>query len=279
MNKYTKKSSKIAVLTVFIGIFAFFSLSYAIASSITAKNIIKLVNDARIKEGLKPLEENPELSAAAAQKAEDMIKKDYFSHDSPEGRTPWHWIEKNNYDYEYAGENLAMNFTTAEEEQKAWMKSPTHRKNILSENYQEIGAAIAEGKIDGKNTIVAVQMFGSRPDFVPVSKADGPAAAEPKNNAAVLGDEGENIMPVKPQEEAKKTSRPAWLDPAALFTLWGILIGNILFLAYVFGRKLNRNEQREIIYLTEQKIYVKNMEEENWENPVEIKIHILHAAE
>jgi len=127
MSKKTKKSLIIAVLAVFIGFFAF-SLTYAIASSITAKNIIKLVNEARVNEGLKPLQENSSLSKAAAQKAEDMLKNDYFAHNSPSGKTPWFWMDKSGYDYKFAGENLAMNFTSAEEEQKAWMKSPSHKK-------------------------------------------------------------------------------------------------------------------------------------------------------
>jgi len=324
MSENTKKSTRlhtnklvvgviIAVLAVFIGIFAF-SLTYAIASSITAKNIIKLVNDARSKEGLKALQENSSLSKAAAQKAEDMLKNDYFAHNSPSGKTPWYWMEKSGYDYKYAGENLAMNFTSAEEEQKAWMKSPTHRKNILNANYQEIGVAVAEGKIDGKSTTVAVQMFGSRPNFVPVSQKV-PEAVPQENKAAVLGEEDNNPVPVVesqggfqenalvndlfPEEAAlqgvtpesgnsawasfkemirKPETRPAWMVPLALNALWMILIGNLLYLAYSFNGKVKAARKNKEKNSGGQKIPVDDLEDGEAEVAVAVKIHILHTA-
>ena len=58
------------------------------------------------------------------------------------GTTPWSWIEKENYDYNYAGENLAMDFQSAEKMEEAWMASPTHRANILNGKYREIGMAV-----------------------------------------------------------------------------------------------------------------------------------------
>jgi uncharacterized protein YkwD len=307
MSKNTKKSIRIATLAVFIGVFAFLTFGQAAASSITAKNIIKLVNGARTGEGLKPLEENSKLSAAASAKAEDMLKNDYFSHNSPDGKTPWYWIEKSGYDYKYAGENLAMNFISAEDEQKAWMKSPTHRKNILNDNYQEIGVAVAEGKIDGKTTTVAVQIFGSRPDFVASSKRIGA-----ETEAVVLGDEESNLVPVEsqgglpenvfikdlfPEEAARQgvttyasgkslwatfqeklspENRPA-LTLLALKVLWVILIGNILFLVYSFGRKILLSVKKDSENSGEQKIPVEDLEEEH-DVSVAVKIHILNIA-
>ncbi|HEX7586264.1 MAG TPA: CAP domain-containing protein [Patescibacteria group bacterium] len=312
MSKNTNKISRIAVLAVFIGIFAVFYFSYAIASSITANNIIKLVNDARSKEGLKTLQENPKLSAAASAKAEDMLKNDYFAHNSPAGKTPWYWIEKTGYNYKYAGENLAMNFTGAEEEQKAWMKSESHRKNILNSNYQEIGVAVAEGKIDGASTIVAVQMFGSSPSFVPAAEKV-PTENLTENKAAVLGDENKFSVPAEnqaafpedilvdnfiPEKTIEKTAspsasgslwvslkeklspaeRPGWAVPLALNTLWMILGGNLLFLAYSFRNKVKVAGEKREKNPEEQKIPVENMEDEE-EVSVAVKIHILHTAE
>lgn len=89
-----------------------------------------------------------------------MLRNNYFSHTSPIGLDPWHWFEKNNYTYKYAGENLAINYTSAEEEHQAWMESPTHKKNILSPNFSEIGIATATGNINGKKSLITVQEFG-----------------------------------------------------------------------------------------------------------------------
>ena len=310
MSKNTKKSLIVAILAVFVGIFAF-SLTYAVASSITAKNIIKLVNEARNKEGLKPLQENSKLSAAAAAKAADMLKNDYFAHNSPSGKTPWYWLEKSGYNYKYAGENLAMNFSSAEEEQKAWMKSPTHKKNILNANYQEIGVAVAEGKIDGKSTTVAVQMFGATPYVVPVSQK-APADVPVENKAAVLGDESNGFLPAvertalneetpvnnlsheqlmssglapmaagslwaKIKETLFSENRPDWVTPLALNTLWMILGGNLLFLAFSVGRKVKVAGKKREKKSAEQKIPVENLEDAEEDVSVPVTIISLHV--
>jgi|GEM_PF-6717878 len=133
----------------------------ALASEITSENVIKYVNEARAKEGLAELQISEKLTAVATAKVNDMVAEHYFAHTSPKGLTPWHWFELKGYDYKYAGENLAINFTTAEAEQLAWMKSPTHRKNILHENYREIGVAVAAGEVNGTLGIIAVQEFGA----------------------------------------------------------------------------------------------------------------------
>jgi len=132
------------------------------ASEITGENIIQLVNKERISQGLNSIIENSVLSQAAENKINDMIKNDYFAHTSPSGVSPWHWIENSGYDYKYAGENLAINFTTAESQHKAWMESETHRKNILNPSYQEIGIAVAKGKVNGSFATIVVQFFGTQ---------------------------------------------------------------------------------------------------------------------
>lgn len=153
-------------LAVEIGLSVFmFALLFAPAtkaSDITADSVIKLVNRARIFANVATLKKNEMLQKAAEEKADDMIKHDYFAHTSPRGVTPWDWIDDADYDYRYAGENLAINFTNVEDEQKAWMDSPLHRKNILNSNYDEIGVAVKQGVIDGHETTVVVQMFGKQ---------------------------------------------------------------------------------------------------------------------
>jgi hypothetical protein len=107
-----------------------------------------------------------------------MIKENYFAHNSPSGKTPWFWMEKNNYDYRYAGENLAMDFHTALDQQLAWMKSPTHRKNILNQEFKEIGVAVKQGLIQGHLATITVQEFGTPMDFIPNYPAKNISAPE-----------------------------------------------------------------------------------------------------
>jgi hypothetical protein len=130
---------------------------------VTGAKLIELVNNERIVNGLKPLKVSDKLSQAAEGKAQDMLENSYFAHTSPTGITPWYWLDKNNYNYVAAGENLAKDFTDSEYVHKAWMNSPSHKANIMNENYQEIGIAVVEGEINGKKTLLAVQFFGKVP--------------------------------------------------------------------------------------------------------------------
>ncbi|MDP1710228.1 MAG: CAP domain-containing protein, partial [bacterium] len=75
-----------------------------------------------------------------------------------------------------AGENLARDFCSAGATVDAWMNSPTHRENMLSENYKEIGIGVLEGNLAGADTTLVVQFFGSSGGatvVIPVAKAQG----------------------------------------------------------------------------------------------------------
>jgi hypothetical protein len=137
-----------------------FEASFAKASAITPTSVIDLMNQDRISQGLAPLIINPALSQAADEKARDMVNNGYFAHTSPAGLTPWYFIRKSGYDYHFAGENLAIRFVEAEDQEKAWMASPTHRENILSPKYQDVGVAVATTQQENKTVIVTVEEFG-----------------------------------------------------------------------------------------------------------------------
>ncbi len=149
------------------------------------------------------------------RKAEDMLTNNYFSHTSPAGITPWKWIEDADYDYNYAGENLAMDFTSAEKMNDAWLTSPTHRANILNEKYKDIGVAVKEGVINGRATIVVVQMFGS---------GDKKAPKDVKN---LFQNEGisqtENYIPALP--DGKLTEKISFERPQITFPQNGQTLG------------------------------------------------------
>ena len=147
-------------------------------STITTNRVIELTNQVRTKEGLNILKINDILNQAAAMKANDMIENGYFAHNSPSKVTPWHWFQEAGYEYTFAGENLAMNFSEAEEAMDAWMKSPTHHDNIVSKNYEDIGVAVAVGKINGQETTIVVQLFGKRYVAVAGEETFRPVATE-----------------------------------------------------------------------------------------------------
>lgn len=161
INTQLKKNALKLIISLSITFFLFVSANDA-SAGMRPSEVIQLVNEARLQNGLPVLSQDPVLMKAAQEKAADMTTLQYFAHVSPNGVSPWYWFEKNNYDYQYAGENLAINFTSATEQQKAWMQSESHRKNILNKNYKDTGVAIREGYINGKPAIVTVQLFGTQ---------------------------------------------------------------------------------------------------------------------
>lgn len=124
--------------------------------------IIELVNDSRHEFGLPPLARNEKLSRSALAKAQDMERKQYFEHISPEGLQPWFFAEKQDYRYKNFGENLAEGFFSSESIHESWMKSSGHRNNILSEDFEEIGVAIISFKQNGLKSFLIVQHFGTQ---------------------------------------------------------------------------------------------------------------------
>lgn len=131
-------------------------------SNITPRQIVDLTNQQRINQGLEPLNLDSQLTNAAYQKAQDMLAKDYWAHVSPTGEQPWAFINRAGYEYLYAGENLARDFSDAPSTINAWMASPTHKDNIINPHYADIGVAVVEGELKGIKTTLIVQEFGSR---------------------------------------------------------------------------------------------------------------------
>lgn len=169
-NLFVKGSAKMLIFTLFVC--GSMSISpeetRAFVSDITSANIISLTNIERSGAGLTRLEESKTLNQAAQMKLDHMIENDYFSHNSPDGTTPWYWFETAQYDYQHAGENLAMDFDYAANQHKAWMNSVTHRQNIMSPKYTQIGVATGTGKINGETTTLTVQVFGTPINGTPV---------------------------------------------------------------------------------------------------------------
>ena len=133
----------------------------AFSSAITISNIIALTNASREGFQLADLQENSLLDSAAQVKANDMLAKGYFAHNTPDGKTPWDFILASGYNYITAGENLAVNFFEAETVEQAWMNSPSHRANILNKDFEQIGIGISQGQYQGHAATFVVQMFGT----------------------------------------------------------------------------------------------------------------------
>ncbi|MDP2910504.1 MAG: CAP domain-containing protein [bacterium] len=157
--------------------------------------IIQEVNPAREDQGFLALKNNEKLNQAAQLKAEDMIARNYFSHQGPDGESPWYWLDKVEYNYSAAGENLAMDVNDPKVLINAWLNSPSHAKNILNENFTDIGVGMAKGKIGVRETIVVVMFLAKE-------------MSEEPQVLGVLTEKTEEIKNIPPEEPVVSFEQP-----------------------------------------------------------------------
>lgn len=181
--------------------------------------LVDFTNQDRKLKDISDLKVNPLLAQAAELKAKDMVEKGYFAHESPEGHSPWYWLDQVGYDFSYAGENLAVNFDESIDVNEAWLNSPKHKENIMNGNFTEIGIAVIDGMYKGKMTTFVVQFFGKPAKKVTSVRNDKvinsvtvktnlatstPAKIATTSSSAVLGETGENSLYVAVEKISKE---------------------------------------------------------------------------
>ncbi len=205
-----------------------------------------LTNEERVMKKETPLVINPVLNKAAMMKATDMANNGYFAHTSPDGKTPWYWLEKVGYDYQYAGENLAVNFTDSKDVTKAWMNSPSHKSNIIKKNYTEMGTGIATGVYEGKETIFVAQVYANplpkkvEVENIATKEVKVNTASETNKDISVLGAETikeittNEITEIKyPTLTQKMFASPRNTTNTILFTILGIVTISLLLNIFI----------------------------------------------
>lgn len=114
-------------------------------SDIDKNVLLELTNKHRTVHSVKALVVDPRLEASALAKCNDMVKRDYWSHNDPSGVTPWHFFTEAGRHYTLAGENLFFGKTiTAEEIIEGWSNSPEHNKNLLSSSFGNVGFGVCK---------------------------------------------------------------------------------------------------------------------------------------
>lgn len=110
--------------------------------------MLELVNEERAKEGLKPLKADPEMLVVARAHSKDMFARGYFSHITPEGKSPFDRMRREHVRFLTAGENLALG-QTLQICHRGLMNSPGHRANILQPSFGRVGIGILDGGFYG----------------------------------------------------------------------------------------------------------------------------------
>jgi len=101
--------------------------------------LLTLINEARVGEGVEPLSLDPTLSQVAQDFAQLMDEEDFFSHLSPNGDSAADRIRDAGYSYRFVGENIAKGQVTAQFAFDTWKDSPGHWGNIIKPEYNETG--------------------------------------------------------------------------------------------------------------------------------------------
>jgi uncharacterized YkwD family protein len=120
--------------------------------------LLELINAERKKHNLNDLKIDKELQNIAILKANDLVNNNYFSHTSKTYGSPFDMLKQYNITYKTASENIAGN-PNIDAALSSWLNSESHKKNILSNDYNYTGLAIVDSIAYGN---IIVQFFIGR---------------------------------------------------------------------------------------------------------------------
>ena len=138
----------------------------------TEDAIITLINKERFDTGLDSLDKSKRLMKSALAKAEDMKRDQYFEHISRQKIQPWFFVEEVDYQYEKFGENIALDYLSANSVHKAFMDSSGHKTNILDSNFKDVGIAIIPIETKGGTKYIVVEHFGEQLEDIKPEKRE-----------------------------------------------------------------------------------------------------------
>lgn len=127
------------------------------------RKVLGAVNRARKEHGLSPVKPESRLDTAAQDHAEDMVRRAYYSHQSPEGGSVMNRVRDAGYPARSVSENIAKGLFAPEEVVERWLASPGHRRNILKRGAARTGAGVAFGDNAKGFEVIWVQVFARGP--------------------------------------------------------------------------------------------------------------------
>lgn len=150
-----------------LGLVLFLGMSVAVVAqqfdSAAEQEIFRLVNADRAQAGLQPLELDARLTAIARKHTEEMVLNNTLSHQFPDEPDVRHRVIASGVRFEMSGENVAYD-RDADSAERALMKSPPHRANILRPQFNAMGI----GVIRSGDSIYVTQDFAQRlQEFTP----------------------------------------------------------------------------------------------------------------
>jgi uncharacterized protein YkwD len=114
------------------------------ADAAAEDRMLQRINAARADVGVSPLRMDPVLQDAARQHSRDMYARHYFSHQTPDKKSPYDRLREARFHFVAAGENIAF----APDPDQAWtslIHSPDHRSNIVNPDFRCVGIGAYKG--------------------------------------------------------------------------------------------------------------------------------------
>jgi uncharacterized protein YkwD len=106
----------------------------------------QLANAHRLSVGCASLRWDRGTAAVAQAHAEDMVRRNYFSHKNPDGRSPFDRLRAADVRYMAAAENIAFGYRTAAGVLEGWINSKGHRRNLENCRYTHHGVGLNDGR-------------------------------------------------------------------------------------------------------------------------------------
>ena len=110
------------------------------------REVARLINGHRQAIGCPTLAWNTKVAEVAQEHSNDMVARNYFSHDTPEGASAGKRMDKAGVRWVRVAENIAAGQRTPREVYNSWMNSPGHRANIENCALREHGIGLTRGK-------------------------------------------------------------------------------------------------------------------------------------
>ena len=126
------------------------------------KQLLALINHTRAKHGMHKLTAINCLERASHSHSRDMVKYDYFSHNSHSGESFAARLIRFGYGHAgytswAIGEDIACGYgsgATPKAIFRAWMHSPAHRAVILTRRFRSVGLGRSKGTVKGVSGVV-----------------------------------------------------------------------------------------------------------------------------
>lgn len=131
-------------------LFLMFSLSYSSEKQVSTgptdpviREFVRLINAKRLAAGCPKLKWDDRIAAIARGHSRDMGSRNFFNHTNPDGKDPFDRLKESKLFFSAAAENIALGPRTGQEVYDVWLRSPSHRKNMLACRFTRHGVGRA----------------------------------------------------------------------------------------------------------------------------------------